>query len=294
MTLRMIGDRRYNSLHIRYHFLLDRLSRKDILLVYQMGKVGSTSVVRSLGASPEVIKKMVIYQTHFLTEKGINFVQQLEEHGYGGWSNLPSKTKRVLLTERYLGRRLKAGRLCGRQCKVISLVRDPIATNLSGFFYNYHWWPEGLRRMCEIRKPGWQKALLECFLASYPHSVSLTWFDTEMRMIFGLDVYETPFAKERGYSVYENERVHLLVLKLERLRESASQAIRDFLGISEFRLTTANRGSKKWYGEIYQTFLQDVKLSNEYRQKMLTSQHVNHFYSFEERNQFDSLYAGAL
>ena len=255
---RIIGDDRYIVLQVRYRFLLEWLNRRDLLLVHQMGKVGSTSVVRSLLANPEITRKMAIYQTHFLTRNGINFVQQLEERGYGGWSGLPVKTRRLLLTERHLGQHVIPVRLRRKQCRVISLVRDPIATNLSGFFFNYHWWPEGLRRICETSQPGWQKALLECFLTSYPHSVPLTWFDTEMRMTFGLDVYQTPFAKEKGFAVYENERVRLLVLKLEKLHDSASNAIGEFLGISDFEMSTANQGSQKWYAGIYRNFLRPV------------------------------------
>jgi hypothetical protein len=288
---RTIGDDRYIALQVRYRFLLERLNRRDLLLVHQMGKVGSTSVVRSLLANPEISRKMALYQTHFLTRNGINFVQQLEERGYGGWSGLPVKTRRLLLTERHLGQHVIPVRLRGKQCRVISLVRDPIATNLSGFFFNYHWWPDGLRHMCETCHPGWQKALLECFLTSYPHSVPLTWFDTEMRITFGLDVYQTPFAKEKGIAVYENERVHLLVLKLEKLHDSGSNAIGEFLGIPDFEILTANQGSQKWYAGIYRNFLEGVALPPKYRHAMLTSQHAEHFFSLEERNQFDAQHA---
>jgi len=288
---RIIGDDRYIALQIRYHFLLERLKSMDLLLVHQMGKVGSTSVVRSLLANPEITRKTAIYQTHFLTRNGIDFVQQLEERSYGGWNALPVKTRRLLLTERHLGQHVIPVGLRGKKCKVISLVRDPIATNLSGFFFNFHWWPERLRRMCETRQPGWQNALLECFLTSYPHSVLSTWFDTEMRTTFGLDVYQSPFAKKRGYALYENERVHLLLLKLEKLHDSAANAIGEFLGISDFEIITANQGSQNWYAGIYREFLEGVALPQKYRHAMLTSQHAEHFFSLEERNQFDAQHA---
>ena len=59
---------------------------------------------------------------------GLNVCAKFLAHGQG--------CERI--RKRHLAQQVIAGKLDYKQYKVISLVRDPNATNLSGFFYN---WP---------------------------------------------------------------------------------------------------------------------------------------------------------
>ena len=61
--------------------------RKDAILVYQMAKVGSSTVVASLKASPF---NGFICHTHFLSEKGLQFLTNSFEKTYDSLDECPS------------------------------------------------------------------------------------------------------------------------------------------------------------------------------------------------------------
>src|SRR4029078_5438744 len=121
----------------------------------------------------------------------------------------------------------------GRRIKVITLIRDPIATNLSGYFYNCIALPGQLREAAQQGKPGVMEQLAENFLAQYPHDVPVTWFDMEMKDVFAIDVFAAPFPKEQGYQIYRSEWADLLLFKLDQLNECAEVAFSSFMNLPE-------------------------------------------------------------
>jgi len=285
-VMNLLGERTYYTARAYRHFWSQHRQRKALLFVHQMGKVGSTTVVNSLYAQP-TLRNTTIYQTHFLSDAGIAFVEQLEEAGHGGWSALTTKTKGFLATSRVLGQQFRAGAWKDRPCKVITLVRDPIATNLSGFFYNNAWWPLALHEQCARQAPGYLTALLDHFLHHYPHDVPLTWFDMEMKGVFGVDVFAEPFALEQGYQIYRSGRTALLLLKLEQLNHAAQPAFHEFMGLADFQLVRKNEASDKSYAEVYGAFMAQLCLPEAYIRRMYDSQFMRHFYSPQEIAAFE-------
>lgn len=278
----LFGERNQYYLRAYAYLLLDRWRGRRPLFVHQMGKVGSTTVVNSLLPYLRHPKR-VIHQTHFLSPEGIAFVEGLEIAGHGDWHRLPAKTKRFLIKSRVLGQVLRHGFLAQDTREVITLVREPVATNLSGFFHNADWWPPALIAQCRQRTSGWQEALLAHFLADYPHETPLRWFDMELKPIFGVDVYATPFSYEQGYQIYRSAQTHLLLLKLETLNTSAAEAFQMFMGIANFQLMKTNRAEDKWYADLYQDFTQNLMLPTTYLDTIYESRYARHFYSTAER-----------
>lgn len=280
----LFGERNQYYLRAYAYLLLDRWRGKRPLFVHQMGKVGSTTIVNSL--LPYLRKqKRVIHQTHFLSPEGAAFVEGLEIAGHGSWQKLPAKTKRFLIKSRVLGHVLRNGFLAQDAGQVLTLVREPVATNLSGFFHNADWWPAALAAQCQQQTAGWREALLAYFLANYPHETPLRWFDMELKPLFGIDVYAEPFPQAQGYQIYRTGKAQLLLLKLESLNQSAPAAFRDFMGIEDFQLVKTNRAEDKWYAEIYQSFTQGLVLPKAYLTRLYESRYARHFYSDEERRQ---------
>ena len=166
----VIGDERIAQFKFERRFLADQRENRPVLFVHQMGKVGSTSIVKSL-KSDDAAVPWRIYQTHFLSAEGTALVEDLEIKAYDGWSNLPRRAKHFLVSSREISRHIAEGDFSRRDCKVISLVRDPVSTNLSGFFHNHHWWPNDLAARCRTGAEGWENDLLDHFLDNYPHYV---------------------------------------------------------------------------------------------------------------------------
>lgn len=294
-TVRSVVDRaadRYYPAAKAYH--LTRLRRQDRgakapkLLVYQMGKVGSRSIERSLA---DALPEADVYHVHVLTRQGIERLETLaREHPDRGrppahlWASLHLRR----LVDRGFHR---------RNWRVVTLVRDPIARNVSSFFqvlqtelgYDYEarareLWPDEL--MEELRSLFWN---------AWPfHDRPLTYFDEELRSVFGVDVYATPFPTEQGYQVLRGGEVDVLLLKLERLTENARVAFHEFLGLDDFQVEAANTGEAKPYAETYRQFLSELRVPADYLDRMYGSRYATHFYSPAELASFRRRWGSAI
>jgi hypothetical protein len=83
----------------------------------------------------------------------------------------------------------------------------------------------------------------------------LTWFDTEITGIFGLDVLASPELRQRGWVVLENDWVEILALRFEQL-SSLVPKIADFAGVPQLSLGERNVTSHKAGASIYKSAIQ--------------------------------------
>lgn len=284
--LRATGKKLVVSLIGEDRYMKQRAARqiargKPLLLVHTMGKVGSTSVAASL-KSRGIKRTMTMYQPHFLSEEGLDFAEKLAISRAGSWQNLTKKGRAGYLRNRLLNQELRRLRESGGRVKVITMVRDPLATNLSGLFHNYRWWPAELKAQCDPPSAECLAAVERYFLEQYTHDVPDTWFDMEVKSLYGIDVFDEPFDKDRGYAIYRNEFADVLLIKLEKLNECAAGAIHEFLGIEDFRLEETNVAEDKDYAAIYQAFRKQIALPDSYLDRMYSSRVARQFYSPEE------------
>jgi hypothetical protein len=258
-------------LHGSYHTLRYQLSPKTApILIFQMGKVGSSSVTDSLAAlrpAPNV------YHVHYLTQQKID-----EVAGQICFPQRPIAPKDHW-TSRYLRSRLEARK--GERWKIITLVREPIGRNISAFFQNAHWlYPDYVARY-QKGELGIQD-FIQVFLESYPHAIPLTWFDDELKAVFGVDVFAEEFAKDAAARLYQGEFADVLLLKLETLSNGGVEAIKQFLNLKDFRLVSSNVGEEKDYASLYDAFKKTLVLPDAYIAKMYESKYAQHFYSKAE------------
>ena len=284
--LRAAGKRLVVSIIGEDRYMKQRAARqiargKPLLLVHTMGKVGSTSVAASL-KSRGIKRAMTMYQPHFLSEEGIDFAEKLAISRAGSWENLTKKGRAGYLRNRLLNQELRRLRESGGRVKVITMVRDPLATNLSGLFHNYRWWPAELKAQCDPPTADCLAAVESYFLDQYTHDVPDTWFDMEVKSLYGVDVFAEPFDPERGYAIYRNDFADVLLIKLEKLNACAADAMRDFLGIEDFRLEETNVAEDKEYAAIYQAFRKQIALPDSYLDRMYDSRVARRFYSPDE------------
>lgn len=275
-----------------YHrlFLATLAKKRDTLLVYQMGKVGSSTVVRSLRSlKPD----MSVHHVHMLAPEGIErFEAFVRERFHKNPKLTMSQRARLvkhLAVVKHLRKQLDRTHL-DRKWKVVTLVRDPVARNLSGFFEILD-----LQLKYDLEKKVMTKSidelvaeLNELFLDEYPdHELPLVFFNSELERVFGIDVYNTPFPKSKGFKIYKNKNIEILILRLENLAERAREAFEEFLGIEGLTLKRLNIGSEKCYAQVYRDFLDKIKLPESYLQKMYRSKYATHFYSHEEIQAFE-------
>jgi hypothetical protein len=267
-------------------FLKLNLQQQQPIIVYQMGRVGSTTIFQSLKKAFSALKlKQPIYHTHFLTPEGIAFFEEIQKSTYGSWEQIPLARKRYILQSYFLSKQLTNNRAPKKKYKIITLVREPIATNISGFFHNCDLWLNDLQNY-QNNSQSYLDKIRERFYQEYPHNVPLTWFDRELKSILDLDVFASEFPKKEGYKIYEGEFFQLLLLKLESLNFCAKQAFKKFLGLEDFILIKSHTANEKKYSNIYGDFMNSMSISEEYLDKMYNSKYTQHFYSPEEIETF--------
>jgi hypothetical protein len=259
------------------------------VIVYQMGKVGSSTVVSGL-------EKLGydVYQVHVLTREWIGRVEAQykkasKDHGRGILDE-------HLLASMYLRRRLdREPRLLGRKTPVITLVRDPVARNISSFFqaFEIYFSEESARFNREhARYEDRLGALIDLFLDRFEeHDTPLIWYDTHFKPVFGIDVYASPFPVDRGYEIYRGDDADALLIRLEDLRTSAAPAFRSFLGVDGFELHDVNIGADKRYSTAYGEFRKQIRLPAHYLDRMYGSRYARHFYSAQELEGFRARWA---
>jgi len=231
------------------------LAPKKKVFIYQMGKVGSISLARSLKAIPG--NNLQIYRGH-----GISFHNQFKH-----------------LREKSL--------------YIISPVREPIGRNISAFFQNLKRdtgldVPELSKRTSTQLRGLFLKKYKR-------HDLPLYWFDKFILKNFNIDVFATPFSHKEGFSTYSRGRINLLVIQSEIDDNKKEKIITDFLGLEKpLRLIRTNVGDQKNYASLYSLFKNEVWLPSEYITKMCESKYFNYFYDEETIESVRSRWANPI
>jgi hypothetical protein len=289
-----LAERDYHLAKAYYMYRLRRAARRHKgtpLLVYQMGKVGSKTVIRSLR---DLKLDMPVYHVHFLTQSLID--EYLEKRRAFLGTEKQGRLKHVWLYE-YLRKQLDDG-LGDKKWKVVTLTRDPVARNISSFFENIDVEPLDSGRRYHVQSDadfygfdivvdaGDMSALVQMFLERLDHREPLTYFDQELQGVLGVDVYSSDFPTAQGYQIYEHKLADVLLIRLENLDTCARDAFSRFLGVENFVLVNENVGSAKAYAPLYKEFRESVALPNSYLDEMYASRYVRHFYSEGEIAEF--------
>jgi len=260
---------RLRGLRERSRTALARLGRTDPVIVFQMGKVGSSSLSASLRA---LRPPREVFQVHLLHELDLQEARVRDAY------TDPTGTLTQFVKARALADRLARD---DRRWTVISVVRDPVERNVSAFFEVItEFVPDVLER--DDRGEITVAELAEVFLDRYEQSAPITWFQSQMAPVFGIDVLAEPFDRERGWSTYASDRARLLVLRLEDLPRVAVAAVREFLVAPGFTLSSANVGDDKRYADLYRRFKAEVVLPPEYLDRMYDSDYARCFYTSAE------------
>jgi lipopolysaccharide biosynthesis protein len=258
-------------------------SRREVslnpIIVYQMGKVGSMSVVDSLQKTFKNLSLDIpVYHRHLL-----NNLAEIEQAIIKDRPN-PDETLREIRQGKELRNFIE--KHPEQKWNLISLVRDPVARNVATFFQNLpeivpNWKMEFKTGNLDIGEL--QKTFLNM---NTIHGAPDAWFDTQLKPVFWIDIFSSPFPVESGYKIYRgSSRANLLIVRLEDLDRVAQHAIYDFLGFEGFKIGHVNTTDTKEYAEIYQAF-KELPLPHDYVERMYNTRFAQHFYSREELENF--------
>lgn len=238
------------------------------IIVHQMGKVASTSVNTSLAR----LGCYDVFHTHRLNRRTLDIRLSLYKR-----KDIP--VPRVdaqgdFICENFIK--------SGRKVLLVSLVREPIARNISAYFENLDnlWGVENAHTSIPMAD------LLNKFVQDYDHEIPSKWFDTEVRDTVGIDVFDYSFPMEAGYGLISNEKADLLIMKHDLDDDSKGVALGELLGVGPVSVEQANVSQNKKYGDVYSSFREQIRLDPQFVRDTLNSQYAKHFYCENDLRKF--------
>ena len=272
------------------------LGWRDPILIYQMGGVGSSSIRNSLFRCRDPRARLVLMSHEFLGVKDRDpaeidiepeyeeYITREIEHDRLFFAGLTLSRKVGWLTRKklYTERIYKAYVMPGRPLKVITLVREPVAANVSLFFQVFSKYAGTNCRPADYNVD----ELTRIFVDRYMHSRPLTWFDTELKRMLGIDVYEHPFPTDKGYTTISSGNTDLLVLRCELDDVSKAGVIAEFVGLDEFEIVRSNIAADKPYADRYAEFRERACLPEALIDEMYMSKYSRHFYTDRELEKY--------
>jgi Putative capsular polysaccharide synthesis protein len=245
------------------------------ILVYQCGKVGSSTIINSLAAAG-----VGATHVHMLTDRFIfDLIPEL------AWQPDAAQAKLIDASSQLCIERI----IRQKPLKIITLVREPLSRDYSSFVYHLgNIVPNAAKtdrgELADICAQGMMRRATQNGTSA--NGYMFDWFDDELKAVFGVDVYASPFDITRGFSIIHASGVEVLALKLERLAELAP-VIGHFVGVSDFQLINANQSSKKDYYELYKQLRHMIKLPRQLVELYYGGNaHMDHFYSQGEQTAF--------
>ena len=239
------------------------------VLVYQMGKVGSASVMRELEAEGRPA-----FHVHTLAPDEVARAGALHRRAYGR-----CRVNYTWYIGRALSQRIHAARL-DRRFPVITLVRDPIAREVSGVFEVPELYGKNLvdaQGRFDVERV--LERLRVRFCDENGCDYTFRWFDRELRTVLGVDVLGSPFPRERGYTVLEGARASVLVLRTEDLDRTLGPGLHELLGIERRgAVVRTNVRDESASADAYRDVLRRLRLPREVVLRIYAHPFVRHFY----------------
>lgn len=244
------------------------------VLVYQNGKVGSSTVSKSLQESG--IENAHIHRFFFKKDVVGELIFGKEEEEFIYASNFlnfqsPKYVRAVKDEMKYK--------------KIITLVREPISVDLSTVF---QWIGNGTSDRFFKKWISQGKTFGEVVseLMVRIQDRQAEWFNYELKELSRIDVYSYPFNKEKGYTIISENGIELLLLKMENLND-LTNIIQNFVNAEQFELLNENIGKNKDYAHLYKEIKKKIELPKEYVEYYYNNNlFMNHFYLKEEQSRF--------
>lgn len=218
-----------------------------------MGKVGSQSIFCSL----KEINYRPMVHFHYLD-------QEERVHPY---------------TAKFIKRQLSSKE---RKINIICPIREPVSRNISSYFHDY----EAITGRSPADNNTSLEELIDQFYKINHNERGLIWFDDEFYRLLNINVYDYEFPKSQGFQHIVKGRFNILIYKLELPDEKKVQIISDFFNLKNFSIRRVNEGKQKKYRDIYNAFLTNFVVKDNYLDNMYNSKYAKHFYSTDEIDKF--------
>ena len=242
------------------------------VLIYTAPKVASTAVTNALQAAGQTV-----FHVHMISAASMRSLREaMRRRGL-------ARMKWDALGLEDIGKALAAELIEPRHpARIVSLVRDPVARNISFYFETLDvlWQTERAHKHVSVER------LLAEFHERFRHERGIDWFDNEFKPVLGLDVYEHPFPHDRGYQRIDSGPYEVLIMRHDLDDRVKEKCLAELVGLDTVSLTPKNVSAQKPYADVYREFLRRVELPEDYVDRLLGSKYARHFYAPEELARF--------
>jgi Putative capsular polysaccharide synthesis protein len=261
----------------RFHF--KRAIRRSLrsptppVLVYTASKVASSAVTHALAS----VEGQTVFHVHMMSAANIREIREaMRRRGLG-------RVRQEMNDPEDLGLALADVLIKPRRrARVVSLVRDPVARNISFYFQTLDllWQTERAHEHFTVER------LLEEFHDRFTHERGVDWFDVEFKPVLGVDVYAHPFPQREGFLRIDSGPYEVLLMRHDLDDRLKEKCLADLITVPKVTLTPRNVGAEKSYSAAYGEFLRRVVLPEDYVERMLGSKYARHFFGPEELARF--------
>jgi hypothetical protein len=171
-------------------------------LVYQMGKVGSSTVVRTLENLPLSTPIVRVHSLH--PAKVAEDIETLRE-------SLGYLREHVVTSSTLVQKQLDWGEF---PCTVITCTREPVGRAISFAFQD---WKRQLPEVSDVRElepEQMVELVMQKLRPGSLHADPGQWFGRELKSVFGIDVMAVPYNFEQGYVTVQGGPVDALVIRM--------------------------------------------------------------------------------
>jgi len=192
-----------------------QLARGTPIVVYSATKTASTAVAAALERTSgiETVKVHHLQPEHFWPGP---LASPIARDGMLRHRAIEQKATRSLLLA------------TDRPLRVVSVMRDPIAFNLSNYtYFGRAYWMRSFWRSAPAMPTA---QLMAHFLGTFPHESSSLWWTREFAATTGIDVLASGFDTTRGWQRYRNDRFDCLVLRADIDDGAKREALAEWLG----------------------------------------------------------------
>lgn len=225
------------------------------ILILQPGKVGSSTIKKSL----EACNVPYVHVHNFIYKEDERLELVLDE------------CKRVIRNK------------C-EKVKIITLVREPIMREIS-----YYMQELDIVENISMFKADLVSGVIDWlnYTANVePYGLEFAWFDSVLKDLTGIDIFQYPFDREKGYTIINEGKWEILLLKLENLNLNEG-IIGKFVGTKHFKLENGNESKNKRYRYIYSDIKKALQIPNQVIDKYYNhNERMDYFYTEEEKKKF--------
>lgn len=222
---------------------------KGVILIYSIGKVGSSSIYNTLKNSNN--NTYPVFHVHSLNLDRLK--EQKEYYRSSKRGSVPFHLIQSTVISQCLNS--YTGELF-----VINLTREPISREMSSIFQDSF----NFSNSFSANDENLRKVVRENFEGMLSKIPEDDWYERELKSVFNIDIYDNDFELAKGYYVEKYDSFIFGFIRLENLNDVYSKFIKEILGTSNNeQLVISNQAEHKFYNQGYKSLINELFVTNE-------------------------------